>query len=160
MTARLEAAVPAVARATRRARWDLRRNCSLTPAQTCRWYAATAATGLALGGASLLCGAGIIAAFFLCEVIGLTVALVVYARHATDREVVELEGRGLNIARFEGGDVQRVCINLDQTPVRVAESREGIELCHGSRVLAVLGSHLGADARRRAARALAQGVRP
>jgi uncharacterized membrane protein len=74
--------------------WTLQRNCSLTPRQAARAYAVLCTLSLGVALAFLLLhGVWIVLAFSLLELSCVGLALLLYARHALDRE---------RIALFEG----------------------------------------------------------
>ncbi len=77
--------------------WLLKRNCSLTPRQMLGFYVGL--SGLSLGIASLFwsIGATLVMPFAWLEVLAVGVALLVYSRHATDRECIRLQGGVLTV---------------------------------------------------------------
>ena len=68
----------------------LQRNCSMTPRQVARAYAVLCSLSLAVALAFLLHGVWIVLAFSLLELGCVGLALVLYARHALDRERIAL----------------------------------------------------------------------
>lgn len=70
--------------------WLLKRNCSIAPAQLLGFFATLCAVSLAIGAAFWSRGAPLILPFAGAELCALAVALVVYARHATDHEKIVL----------------------------------------------------------------------
>jgi uncharacterized membrane protein len=66
--------------------WLLRRNCSTTPAQLVAFYLTLCAWTIVIAGAFWLRGAPLVLPFAGVELLALGAALVVFARHATDRE--------------------------------------------------------------------------
>jgi uncharacterized membrane protein len=70
--------------------WTLGRNCSLSPRQVALAYAALCSGSLAVAIAFLLHGAWLVFAFSLLELALVGLALVIYARHATDHERIAL----------------------------------------------------------------------
>ncbi len=87
-------------------RWLLRRNCSLSPQQLGVVYLSLCVVSLAVGGFFLLQGAPWILFFAGLEVLALGVALLVFARHAADREELTLVGRSLQVEQRYGSQVQ------------------------------------------------------
>jgi uncharacterized membrane protein len=77
--------------------WLLRRNCSMTPAQVGFFYASLCAWSMAIAGAFWLRGATLVLPFAGIELLGVGAALVLYARHATDRERVVLRPGRLSV---------------------------------------------------------------
>jgi uncharacterized membrane protein len=71
--------------------WTLQRNCSLTPRQAARAYAVLCTLSLGVALAFLLLhGVWIVLAFSLLELACVGLALLLYARHALDRERIAL----------------------------------------------------------------------
>jgi uncharacterized membrane protein len=87
--------------------WVLRRNCSLTPRQVVAVYASLCAVSLSIAAGFWVHGAPFVAAFAAVELVGLGLALAVYARHATDRETVLFDGDRLTVERRVGPHVER-----------------------------------------------------
>lgn len=70
--------------------WTLCRNCSLSPRQVARAYALLCCVSMAIAIGFLLRGAWMVLAFSLVELGVVGLALLVYARHAGDRERIAL----------------------------------------------------------------------
>jgi uncharacterized membrane protein len=70
--------------------WLLQRNCSLTPRQVGRAYALLCAMSLTVALAFFLRGIWIVLAFALLELGCVGLALLIYSRHALDRERIAL----------------------------------------------------------------------
>ncbi len=68
----------------------LQRNCSMTPRQVARAYAVLCTLSLAVALAFFLHGIWIVLAFSLLELACVGLALLLYARHALDRERIAL----------------------------------------------------------------------
>ena len=66
--------------------WLLRRNCSMTPTQLVAFYLSLCAWSLAIAGAFWWRGATLVMPFAGIEILAVGAALLVYARHAGDRE--------------------------------------------------------------------------
>lgn len=87
-------------------RWLLRRNCSLSPRQLGFVYVSLCGVSLAIGGFFLSLGAPWVLVFAGFEVLALGVALLVFARHASDREQLTLVGQSLQVEQHYGSQVQ------------------------------------------------------
>lgn len=85
--------------------WVHRRNCSVTPRQLCAVYFSLCVVACAISAGFWLRGAPLIGAFALVELVLVAVALLVYARHAADREVLTLAGRHLAVEQHNGAHV-------------------------------------------------------
>ena len=138
--------------------WMLSRNCALTPRQVGAFYLSLVAASSCIAIFFLLHGAWMILPFSLLEMIALGVALLVYARHATDGDRVTLQRDALEIMATDG-NVQRVT-HLDARAARVEmDARPRAELtvvARGERVR--IGRFVNERERRRVARELRQAL--
>lgn len=87
--------------------WDLRRNCSLTPKQMLGFYLGLSSVSLVIAGIFWWLGARLVMPFAWLEVVAVGAALVVHARHATDRESIRLQGDVLTVERACGPHTER-----------------------------------------------------
>ncbi len=87
--------------------WFLRRNCSMTPSQLGLMYLSLCVVSLGIGTAFWLHGATYILPFAGAELVMVGVALLVYARHASDGERIFLAGSQLVVELENGGKLQR-----------------------------------------------------
>jgi uncharacterized membrane protein len=124
----------------------LQRNCSMTPRQVARAYAVLCTLSLTIALAFFLHGVWIVLAFSLLELGCVGLALLLYARHALDRERIALSSdclliecvqanihsqalldplwtRVLTGAEAGGGGSQRSLITLESRGVRVEVGR-------------------------------------
>jgi uncharacterized membrane protein len=93
--------------------WTLQRNCSMTPRQVARAYALLCACSLAIALAFFLHGFWMVLAFSLLELSCVGLALLLYARHALDREHIALSEHGLLVECVQAG----VCIRARLDPL-------------------------------------------
>ena len=138
-------------------RWDLRRNCCLAPSQLGR-----SAIGLALATGLIAAwfwslGYPLVALFAGLEMIAFGAALLVYARHACDRETLTLSGGRLCIERAQGGEVERVDMSASWLRVALLHGDGLIELSERERTVLV-GRHLNSAARCRLAKDIRQAL--
>ena len=87
--------------------WFLRRNCSVTPRQLGWLYLSLWVVSMLIGTMFWLQGAKLVLPFAWVELIGVGVAFVVYARHATDGETIRLAGSQLVVELENGGKLYR-----------------------------------------------------
>jgi uncharacterized membrane protein len=106
--------------------WLLRRNCSMTPLQLVAFYLSLCAWSLAVAGAFRFRGATLVMPFASVELIAVGAALIVYARHASDRERLVLEPGRLTVECTLGS-------RTDQ--VEFAPAWVRVEPAHGDRSL-------------------------
>lgn len=90
------------------AEWLLKRNCSLTPAQLLAFFASICVVSLGIGAMFWLQGAPLVMPFAGLELVAVATALLLYARHATDREAIVLRPGSLVVERASGRHVERV----------------------------------------------------
>ncbi|MDQ6638828.1 MAG: DUF2244 domain-containing protein [Pseudomonadota bacterium] len=106
--------------------WLLRRNCSMTPTQLVAFYVSLSAWSLAIAGAFWWRGATLVMPFAGIEILAVGAALIVYARHAGDREHVILSPGRLSVECTLGR-------RTDQ--VEFAPAWVRVEPAHGERSL-------------------------
>ncbi|UUX95058.1 DUF2244 domain-containing protein [Aquabacterium sp. J223] len=83
-------------------RWELRRNCRLTPRQLLVGCGALAGVLLAVGAGFALLGLAWVTAFAVVEALVVAGAVVAYARHAADREILVLRAGELHVEQHDG----------------------------------------------------------
>jgi uncharacterized membrane protein len=88
--------------------WVLKRNCSLAPRHLLWFYVSLCAVSLGIGAVFWAQGARMILPFAWLELVAFGVALLVYARHATDNERIALAGDRLTVEQALGSRVRRV----------------------------------------------------
>jgi uncharacterized membrane protein len=98
--------------------WTLQRNCSLSPRQVALAYALLCSGALTVGIGFLLHGVWQVLAFTLPELSLVGLALLLYARHALDREFIVLSAGGLTIDCVSAN--RHHIIRLDPLWVRVS----------------------------------------
>lgn len=83
-------------------RWVFRRNCSLSPKQLLQWYLSLCAITLVIATGFLLAGFWIVLPFAGIELLLVGTAFVIYARHAADYEMIELQHNQLILVMADG----------------------------------------------------------
>lgn len=118
--------------------WELRRNCSLTPKQMLGFYLGLSGVSLGIAGIFWWLGATLVMPFAWLEVLAVGVALLVHARHVTDRECIWLQGGLLTVERASGARTERCEFCTEWVRVE-SMSRDGslIELCERGRKVRV-----------------------
>jgi len=117
--------------------WVFRKNCSLTPRQLLLWYLSLCVITLVIAGGFWLAGYWIVLPFAGLELGLVALAFAVYARHAADYEMVQLNRYQLKITRASGPNVvetvlspQWVRLDYDgkyKTPLVVVHQGEKIK---------------------------------
>ena len=87
--------------------WLLKRNCSTTPHQMMGFYASLCIVSLLIGTFFWLQGATLVMPFAWLEIVAIGAALLVYSRHATDRECIRLSRGRLTVEHVSGRRVER-----------------------------------------------------
>lgn len=112
-----------------RVEWVLQRNCSMTPAQLLGIYLSLCVVSLAIAGTFAWRGATPVLTFAAVELALVGVALMIYARHATDQESITLAGSSVTVTHRRGP-------RTEQTEFRAAWVR--VEPSAGDRSLVEL----------------------
>lgn len=97
--------------------WRLKRNCSVTPLQLCSIWGVFVVVSLAVAMGFWVQGAVLVLPFALLEILALTLAFVVFARHAADAESISFNGVRLEVQIESGGRIQ--CATFARESVRV-----------------------------------------
>jgi uncharacterized membrane protein len=97
--------------------WMLKRNCSMSPRHAAIAYGVLCLGACAIGLAFALHGIWFVFAFALLEVAGIALALLHYARHATDCEHIALTADCLLIERLQAGHLEQ--LRLDPCWTRI-----------------------------------------
>lgn len=114
-------------RGARRAlQWQLRRNCSVTPQQMLAAFALLSAVSLAVGLGFWFSGARVVLAFTGIELIVVAAAMLVFARHVGDREVLTLVGGALLVERAIGPRVERAAFSTQWLTVEPAAGQNSL----------------------------------
>lgn len=140
--------------------WTLRRNCSLSPRQVARAYAVLCAGSLAVAVGFLAHGVWLVLAFSLVELALVGLALLLYARHATDHERIALSESGLLVTCVRAD--RRELVRLDPLWTRVLppDARRRALICLESRGVRVeIGRFVDDTRRRQVARELRLALR-
>lgn len=109
-------------------RWELRRNCAMTPAQMGAVYLSMCALSAAIAIPFALQGAAVVLAFAGLELLVVGAALLVYVRRIGDGDTLTLSGRSLRIAQVQGSQLRQtefraewVCVEPSQAQGSLVE---------------------------------------
>ncbi len=102
-----EVVLDGIAGAPRALQWLFKRNCSITPAQMGAVYLSLCSISLLVAAVFFMQGARFVLAFAGVELLALGLALLVYARHAGDRETLTLIEGCLQVEQCIGTRVER-----------------------------------------------------
>jgi uncharacterized membrane protein len=100
--------------------WLLRRNCSIAPLQLGQVYLSLCAVSLVISGLFFWQGAPWVLAFAGVELMAVGLAMLVFARHAADKETLTLVGGLLQVEQCIGSRVSRADLDADWVTVEPA----------------------------------------
>jgi uncharacterized membrane protein len=100
--------------------WVLQRNCSITPRQLGAVYLSLCVLAATISAGFWWQGARLVTAFASVEIFLVGLALLAYARHASDRDVLTLAGRRLAVEQLRGTRLQRAHFNAEWITVEPA----------------------------------------
>jgi uncharacterized membrane protein len=140
--------------------WVLRRNgSSITPRQLIAVYLSLCAVSLAIGAAFWWQGATYVLAFAGIELILVGAALVLYARHAADRETVTLAERDVQVERHFGRQVERAAFRAEWVCVEPAQAQGSLVELAGQGRRMLIGRFLRPEHRAALAQELRRALR-
>jgi uncharacterized membrane protein len=93
--------------------WVLKRNCSITPRQLGAVYLSLCVLAVAISAGFWMQGAPVVTVFAAIELLCVGIAILVYARHAGDREVLTLVGRELAVETRQGSRTESHSFGAD-----------------------------------------------
>lgn len=142
-----------------RLEWRLARNCSLTPAQLFGTYLSLCAVSLAIALGFTWHGASPVLAFAGIELLLVGVALLVYARHATDHERITLAGGALAVLHQWGGQAEKCEFRAAWVRVEPLSSDRSLIEITGDGQTSRVGRYLRPDLRQPLAQELRRALR-
>ncbi|MDO9073947.1 MAG: DUF2244 domain-containing protein [Rubrivivax sp.] len=145
--------------APRALQWLLQRNCSITPGQLGAVYLSLCAVSLFIGGFFFVQGAPAVLAFAGLELLLVGLALMLFARHAGDRETLTLVGRSLQVEQCFGSRVERTEFAADWLHVEPAGGQGSLVQLSGKGQRVRVGRFLRPELRGAFARELRHALR-
>lgn len=140
--------------------WVLRRNgSSITPRQLMAVYLSLCVVSLLIGAAFWWQGATYVLAFAGVELLLVGAALVVYARHAADRETVTLAERDVEVERHFGRQVERAAFRAEWVCVEPAQAQGSLVELAGQGRRMLVGRFLRPEHRAALAQELRRALR-
>jgi uncharacterized membrane protein len=139
--------------------WLMRRNCSITPAQLGGFYGALCAVSLVIATAFAWHGAPVVLAFAGLELLAVGVALLVFARHAGDRELITLDGASVRVEQHVGAQVHRTEFPAGHLRVEPAAGQGSLVVLSARGCSLQVGRHLRPEWRGAFARELRRALR-
>ncbi len=139
--------------------WHLPRNCSLSPRDSARVYGALCALMLAVGAAFALHGIWMVLLFALLTMAALVLALLHYARHATDCEHICLSDGCLLVERIECGRRQQIRLDPYWTRIALPSRRRALIVLEARGVKVEVGGFVSEPVRAQVATELRRALR-
>lgn len=137
-----------------RQEWLLRRNCVLSPRRLALAFALPCGISLAIALSLTLAGAWWVLVFSCIEVSAVVWAFLYYARHATDRERIVLEGGRLLVETVEAQQRHEVWLDACWTKVALPSGPRGLIELEAKGVKVGVGRFVPGEMRRTVAREL------
>ncbi len=139
--------------------WLFKRNCSITPRQLTGVFLSLCAVSSVIGAFFFWHGAPYVAAFAGVELLAVGAALLVFARHAGDRETLTLRGRLLLIEQCHGSRVAHTQLAADWLTVEPVAGQGSLVELRGQGRIVQVGRHLRPEWRGLFAQELRQALR-
>lgn len=139
--------------------WQLRRNCSITPGQLGAAYLSLCLFSLCIGVFFYTQGAPVVLVFTGLELLLVGVAMIVFARHAGDRETLTLVGRSLQVEQCVGSRVECTQFAADWLHVEPAGGQGSLVQLSGKGQRVRVGRFLRPELRGAFARELRHALR-
>lgn len=139
--------------------WHLPRNCSLSPRDTARVYGALCGIMLVIGAAFAVRGIWIVLLFVLLNIAGVALALLHYARHATDCEHICLSDGCLLVERTECGQRQEIRLDPYWTRIALPSRRRELIVLEARGVRVEVGGFVSEPVREQVAQELRRALR-
>lgn len=139
--------------------WVLRRNCSLTPGQLFGFFVSVCVVSLGIAVGFAWNGAPVVLWFAGIELVLLALALLFYARHATDADIVTLTGQELTVEQSFGSTRTMSRFRSPWVSVEPSQGDGSLIELSGQGQVARIGRFLRPEARADFARELRSALR-
>jgi uncharacterized membrane protein len=139
--------------------WVLRRNCSVTPRQVLGFFASVCVLTLAIGLGFWFHGAPAVLLFAGIELLALGLALLVFARHAGDRETIRLDGAGLSVEHRCGSSTRTTLFRSAWVRVEPRHAQGSLVQLSGEGSSVLVGRYLPSNQRAELAQELRTALR-
>lgn len=139
--------------------WLLKRNCSITPRQMGGFFLSLCLVSLGISTLFLWQGAPWVMAFAVLELTAVGVALLVFARHAGDRETLVLDGRSLRVEQRLGPHLKCTQFSAEWLAVEPAGGQGSLVALSGEGRSVQVGRFLRPELRQAFARELRLALR-
>lgn len=109
-------------------RWQMRRNCALTPKQLLKFYIALVCLSVTVATGFFLAGVWVILIFTALELSAVTLGFLIYCRHALDCETIEINGNHLIVKKFIG--YKETVYEFNTQWAKIEPPQEGAKVFH------------------------------
>jgi uncharacterized membrane protein len=139
--------------------WVLKRNCSITPRQLGAVYVSLCLLAVFISAGFWLHGAPVVTLFAGVELLCVGAAMLVYARHAGDREVLTLAGGTLAVERRHGSRTEHLVFGAEWLAVEPAKGQGSLVELSGRGQAVQVGRFLRPEMRAAFAQELRRALR-
>lgn len=139
--------------------WQLRRNCSVTPAQLLGLFVSLSVVSLGIATFFWFQGATLIMPFAWIELLAVGSAFLVYARHARDGERISLQDGRLVVELETAGRLQRAEFNREWVRVEPKDGDGSLIEVSGQGLTVRVGRHVRPELRPALAREIRYALR-
>jgi uncharacterized membrane protein len=139
--------------------WLLKRNCSLSPRQAALAYGSLCGGAVIVSLVFALHGIWLVFAFAALETAGVALALLQYARHATDHEHIALSDGSLLVERVQAGTVQQIRLDACWTKIAVPTRPRSLIQLESRGVKVEIGCFVSEEMRQQVAQELRRELR-
>jgi uncharacterized membrane protein len=140
-------------------RWVMKRNCSITPQQLLAVYACLCVVSLSISLFFLIQGAPFVMAFAGVELLLVGLALLVYARHAGDRETITLAGVDVAVEQQIGRRARHASFQAEWLAVEPVHGQGSLVMLSGQGQSMLVGRFLRPELRAAFAHELRRALR-
>jgi uncharacterized membrane protein len=134
--------------------WLLKRNCSLSPRQVGLVYGSLCGAVVMFSLVFALYGIWFVLAFAALETAGVALALLQYARHATDHEHIALSDGCLLVERVEAGRLRQIRLDPCWTRIALPTRRRSLIRLESRGVKVEIGCFVSEEMRQQVAQEL------
>jgi uncharacterized membrane protein len=131
--------------------WFLKRNCSMSPRQVAIAYGVLCLFTFSIASVFAVRGMWLVLAYALLETGGLAVALLHYARHATDQEHIALSEGCLLVERIQAGECKQVRLDPYWTRIGLPTRRHTLIQIESRGVRLEVGGFVSEEMRKQVA---------
>lgn len=133
------------------AEWQLQRHSAMTPRQVFKAYVVLSALSLLIASACWQAGVSLVVPLTVAEMTALAVAMVLYVRHASDRDLIAMKPSLVRVEQHRAGQVSRVDFNPRWVRVEPERHDGSLVRMSGQGCSVVVGEYVPRDCRRQLA---------